>query len=465
MLRLLPALILALQIVPALAEPALADAGAHGRLDRALGVPDELHFELTHRTRFEPQRNPLHADGPAATEGALFLRTTALLSADWRWLGLTFEGIDARAPVADPAVALSPSMVNPTDVLQANARLEAKGLMGPGSALWVHAGRLTLDLGGRRLLARNRFRNTINAFTGVDAGLEHPALGILRLVTLAPVRRLPREPEALQANDGEPDETSWGVLLAGLHFTRPDLPGALRLDASLLALHERDSADRPTTRDRRHVTASLRLFRAPAPGRLDAEVQAVGQFGRSRATSAAEDTLDLAHRAGFVHLAAGFTLPHVTRPRLALMYDLASGDADPKDGINGRFDTLFGARRFELGPTGTFGLLARSNLESVAVRVSGRPLPSLSGDLTWRPAWLAQAKDAWTSTGLRDPSGRAGRFIGHQLDSRVRWQLVPRTVRLEGGAAWFWFGAFPQRVGPERAVLAQYGYLQLAVRI
>jgi hypothetical protein len=44
--------------------------------------------------------------------------------------------------------------------------------------------------------------------------------------------------------------------------------------------------------------------------------------------------------------------------------------------------------------------------------------------------WLASRYDSFSSTGVRDPTGRSGRFAGHQLDSRIRYKLS-RAITLE----------------------------------
>jgi hypothetical protein len=258
----------------------------------------------------------------------------------------------------------------------------------------------------------------------------------------------------------------WGVLWEG-GVVDPET----RAELYVFGLHEQDSAQ-TATRDRRLVTPGARIVRAPAPGALDFEIESALQLGTSRATRDSGNTRDLDHRAWFGHGSLGYTIDTVWSPRLVLQYDYASGDADPDDDANGRFDTLYGARRFEFGPTGIYGAFARSNISSPALRVQVRPSTRIDAFAAYRPVWLAQARDAWTTSGVHDPSGAAGRFVGHQLEARVRWQLLPGNMLLDAGFANLWCGRFA-RTAPIRNVAGDgeavsrptYVYAQLLFEI
>jgi hypothetical protein len=68
------------------------------------------------------------------------------------------------------------------------------------------------------------------------------------------------------------------------------------------------------------------------------------------------------------HAWAGYTFNTAWLPRVSFQYDQASGDsANPATFT--RFDTLFGARRWEFGPTSLYGAVQRSNLISPGVRL------------------------------------------------------------------------------------------------
>lgn len=123
-------------------------------------------------------------------------------------------------------------------------------------------------------------------------------------------------------------------------------------------------------------------------------------------------------------------------------FDYASGDNDPNDGKNNRFDTLFGTRRFEFGPTSIYGAFARSNLISPGIRLQVKPADRVSGFAGYRANWLASDRDAWTTANVIDLSGLSGRFLGHQVEVRVRWDPVQRNLRLEIGIAHLFQGGF-----------------------
>ena len=138
------------------------------------------------------------------------------------------------------------------------------------------------------------------------------------------------------------------------------------------------------------------------------------------------------------------------------------GDDSPTDGESNRFDTLYGARRFEHGPTGIYGAFARANIPSPGPRLVTKPAKPLEVMMTYRPYWLASDTDAWTISGMRDASGNSGSFVGHQLEARVRWDVLPGNVRLEAGSAYLFAGEFSKNA-PNATFRGDtaYGYLSL----
>lgn len=212
----------------------------------------------------------------------------------------------------------------------------------------------------------------------------------------------------------------------------------------LYGLRSRDQPGIPAA-DRDIYTPGVRLYRKPAKQAWDFEVEGAVQFGTSRFSTAAADTRDLQHRAGFFHGEIGYTLSARMSPRVELSYDFASGDEDPADNRNNRFDTLYGVRRFHFGPTGLYGAFARSNISTPGVRLEAKP-GSLSGMLGYRAVWLASSRDQYTTGRLRDPTGESGSFLGHQIEAQVQYNVLPGNVALEVGGAHLFHGSFLKQV-------------------
>jgi len=352
---------------------------------------------------------------------------------------------DSRAYVTDDT-ALSQTVVNSVELLRAYADFRRDDIM--GGTLRLTGGRITMDVGSRRFVARNRYRNTINGFTGLD--LEWKGRGedktVYRAFWTLPVQRLPgnSEQQRLRDNDIELDNESMGTQFWGL-FASSQTGSGFVLDLFFLGLHEDDEPDRSTS-NRNIFTTGGRLLRRPSPGRLDYNVEFALQWGESRNSSSATEDLD--HFAHFEHLEAGFTFDAPWQPRLAIEWDYASGDKDPTDTKNGRFDTLYGARRFEFGPTGIYGPFARSNINSPGLRLQVKPGEKWSAFFAYRAFWLAQSKDRWTTSGLWDPSGQSGSFLGDQIEIRLRWKPLPGNLGLEAGWAHMFRGEFMKNVTP-----------------
>jgi len=462
----------AVAVLVALPAPSEADAQTADeplRLGAILGAPEWLELGVVHRTRVGYLENQFRASDTAEAPDpfAVSLRTLVAAGVEAGPGFVRLEVQDSRVVASDngggDATILNTTIVNPLEVLEALVGVRFADAVVAGDALEVRAGRLTLDLGKRRLVARNRFRNTINGFTGVDATWTSAGGHRLRAFAAMPVRRRPSDPDGLESDRAELDKENTDAALWTLYYGAPAVGPEIASEVYAVGFHERDGERE--SRDRQLATAVVRVFREPATERLDFEVEGMVQVGRS-SLSTAPDARRLDHRAHFVHAEVGYSIEAPWRPRVLAQYDLASGDGDPDDGTNGRFDTLFGARRFDFGPTGIFGAFARSNISTPGLRVAVRPMATVGAFVAYRGFWLASATDAWTTaSGVVDPTGAAGSFVGQQIEGRVRWDLVPGNLRLEVGAAALARGRFARKAPGGRNANAGFFYTQLTLAI
>lgn len=444
------------------APPAAPVGPPPWRVQEAVRAPRWLRFGLEHRTRYENLDDDFRstATGDAS---AFSLRTLVSGEIGPETVAVGAEMIDSRAYASDRSL-LNNTIVDATDLLQGYVALRPKSFLQEGDSLNVKLGRITIDFANRRLVARNDFRNTINAFTGGDLQWRSRGSHVARVVLVSPVGRLPTDQESLEDNEAEADEENFDAILWLLSYTSPPILADFVVDAYLIGFDEEDDEEFPST-NRRLFTPGVRILRAPQPGCFDGQIEAMGQVGESRATTAADDDHDLDHRAFSVHVAAGYRAETAWTPRAVLQFDYASGDRDPDDDSNQRFDTLFGARRFEFGPTGFYGAFARSNIISPGLRLEVTPNAAVDAFAAYRPFWLASKRDAWTTSGLRDPEGDSGRFLGHQIEGRIRWQIVPRNVAIDIGAAHLVRGGFAEDAPKARddAATFLYGAMTLTI--
>lgn len=387
-------------------------------------------------------------------DAVTFLRSRVRVVSEARPVGFVLELLDGRQFDADRGSAVNASAVNTLEVLQAQLRLVFGGGESPSDV--VRLGRFTLDLGSRRLVARNRFRNTLNAFTGLD--WEHRGETFRsRLFVTWPNRRRPDGLESVLDNEIEVDEAGSGLAFQGIELARDTAVG--ELEGSLLHLRDVRGAGR-----RDLWTADLRLQRPAAPGGVGYELELARQAGELRPEGRAES---LRHRAWFAHLSLGWRPTGLPTLLFRAALDAASGDDDPADGRSGRFDPLFGARRFEYGPTGLYGAIGRANVVSPELRFDWTPR-RWGGALRWRTAWrridLESARDGWATAGIADPSGAAGTHVGDQIESAVAWRWPERGLQFEVGAARLEAGRFLRRASPAPGPPTTYGFAALAWR-
>jgi hypothetical protein len=131
---------------------------------------------------------------------------------------------------------------------------------------------------------------------------------------------------------------------------------------------------------------------------------------------------------------AGYTFIHPWRPRLSAELDVATGDDSA--GSYGRFDTLFGMRRADLAPTGLYNAIGRTNIVTPGLRLELSPPGAWDAFITGRGMWLESRDDAFSTTGVRDPSGKSGSYAGTQVEGRFRYWLVKDRLRAEFDGVW-----------------------------
>ena len=135
------------------------------------GLPDWIKFSIQQRSRYETYDNTFRSKGIGGDQ-VLAFRTEAFFEAAYRQFRIGAEFIDSRLFLDDSGTPINNTMVNETTLLQAYLAWQSHDVLSSGLDADVKFGRQTLDIGSRRLVARNSFRNTINNFNGVDFNLS-----------------------------------------------------------------------------------------------------------------------------------------------------------------------------------------------------------------------------------------------------------------------------------------------------
>lgn len=357
-------------------------------------------------------------------------------------LRFRFEFEDSRIYLDDSASWVTSQMVNEHDILQLHVGLALARRSGSRLTSTISFGRQSFDLGSRRLLARNRYRNTTNRWDGLRWSIAVPQKWNLDTFFVLPVQLKMHE-----ADRRVPGSRFWGGYL-----TMPRKGGGMEL--YYFGLHE--DPNRPSGTRRRYTTLGGRAYRNAAPGAFGFEVESAWQFGKAA---------ELGHFAHMQHLQLGYVFDIPWQPSVSGLYDYASGDKNPYDRSNDNFDTLFGARRWEYGPTGIYQWMSRTNINSPALYFAFKPARKLEilPDVRWQ--WLAQKRAVWAGGSLADPTGAAGSYVGSSMEWRLRYSFAP-CFRPEIGYVRFFKGRFA-REAPRSPTAkdSNYFFVELEIQL
>lgn len=414
-----------------------------------------LDVSGTVRLRYEAIANQSRT-GFNKDDDLVNLRTTLMARYKTGPVSLVAEVWDSRVYGEDLGTPVSTGEVNAVELVQAYAAADLD--LNGGTKLNLRAGRFTLNIGSRRLVAADDYRNTTNGYTGVQASLTTRSGINATLIYVLPQQRRPDDPVALRRNAVAFDREGFDLVLWGGTAAKAKAIGPLTAELSFYHFGERDTPGRPT-RNRSLDTWGGRILREPAVGKADIEFEGFYQSGSIR-TSAASNAALLPVSAWFIHGDVGYTFAGPWKPRLSLEYDRASGDR--AGGNFGRFDTLFGMRRADLAPAGLYNAVGRANISTPGVRLEAVPSKRVDLFAGYHALWLAEATDSFSTTGVRDATGRSGGFAGHQFDARLRWWVRPNVLRFEANGVVLAKGRFLEDApNAPRGGTTVYGSLNL----
>jgi hypothetical protein len=283
---------------------------------------------------------------------------------------------------------------------------------------------MAFDWADRRLISRNRNRNTISAFDGLRfrIGNENAPWEIDAIA----VRPVTRSVDSL-------DQSSDDLMLYGLATYWRGWSPHVVLEPYWLWLDQREA---PAAAQRRNLyTLGLHAFGQWGKANAwDYDLSLAGQWGSSGG---------LTQCAYAGHVEAGYTWSSAWKPRLGLWLNYATGDSSATDKSNQRFDPLYGATYSFYGFSSSFSW---QNIINPALRLSFQPAKKLKCEIIHRGIWLASSTDAWVKAGRRDATGSSGSYVGQELDLRFVWQLSS-CFDIDFACAHFFPGSFVQNTG------------------
>jgi hypothetical protein len=312
---------------------------------------------------------------------------------------------------------------NEFELIQAYGELYFKGALGEDPRkqqrpIRFRAGRMAYEALDRRFIGRNEWRNTTNTFEGFRINLGQE-INNWEIDTWAyqPVKRLPTEFDQRIEN-----QWFYGVIGHWREWSQ-----IITLQPYYMGLMQNGSngqaGNASSQIDRQIHSPSLRGYGKIPTTNLDYDFNLIYQFGQNAGQR---------HEAHGYTLEAGYTFQHSWKPRISAFYGYATGDRNPRDNVDNRFERFFGFAR----PWSADDYIVFENVKVPKVKLEFQPAKDLRIDGGYSWFWLASSTDRFNNLldgnnsairnpGFnRDPSGESGDFIGHNFDIRARYKLT-----------------------------------------
>lgn len=411
---------------------------------------DWLEIGLDYRIRAEYRDNDFRR-GRDSIDEPILLRTRGYLAIKniLDPLRFTLEVEDARRNNSQFTRDFDTRDINYVEPIQAFAELYfdenllGKDNLGNNRTISIRAGRQAFEYVDRRLIGRNEWRNTTNNFQGVRTIIGQKNNDWqLDLLALKPIQRLTN-----QLDEVNHSQSFYGIIgdwrRWSEHITLQPYYYLLHQDGDEVKYDANGKDASPNAKNDREIhTAGLRVYGTVGGSGWDYDANYAKQWGNQyRLNNSGQLIENLDHDAYSYNAEIGYSLNHPWKPRFSFFYGFASGDNNPTDGKNNRFERLFGFAR----PWSNNDYFQMENIRTPKIRAEFEPklswLPGLKVDTGYSWYRLDSSTDRWNGAGLRDSSGESGKDVGEEIDIRLRFP-INQYISANLGYAHFWAGEF-----------------------
>jgi len=415
-----------------------------------------LNVGLDYRIRFENRNNDLRRPESFNNDNPFLHRTRAYLGIQniIDPLRLVIEFEDARRTNGN--YPLDDRDVNELEIIQGYAELNFKKALGTDGLgndrpVLIRGGRMAFEFLDRRLIASNQWRNTTNNFMGLRTTIGQEMNDWqIDLLLLKPVVRIINE-----FDKNATDKLFWSAIGHWRKWSE-----IVTIEPHYLALKQNAEIANGNRFREIHATG-LRCYGWVDDTGFNYDVTSVYQFGKER---------NQVHNAFSFTSEVGYQLKkHKWKPRLSLFFGYVSGDKNPNDNENNRFERFFGFAR----PWSSDDYVVMENIVTPKVKLELEPFKGVKVDGGYSFYWLASEKDRFNnllagSSFNRDATGKSGNNLGHGLDTRVRFKITP-FIDANVGYTHFVMGDFVRnaqlKANGESASTSNFTYIELSFNV
>lgn len=397
---------------------------------------DWIDAGLNYRMRFESRKNDFrrstdNTDNPFLSRTQAYFGIKNIIDP----LRFALELQDSRR--YNSKFSKSASDVNELDIFQAYGELYFKNPILLDRPFSIRFGKMSYELMDRKLFSRDEWGNTGTNFQGFRniIGTKKDEWQLDSFV-LNPIIEKPETRD--RKNDGQ---HFYGTVFNWRKWSK-----SITLQPFYFALDQRKSANSQEMHIR---SPGLRFYGEFKNIDIDYDFIGTYQFGDNNRQS---------HNAKAYAGEIGYSLQNNWKTRASLVYGYASGDKNPYDNKNQRFERFYGFNR----PWSNSNHIEWENLETVKSRIEFRPHKNLRLESSYSFYWLASATDSWKRANLQDKSGNNGKEIGQDFDFRAHYQ-ISKNIKTTLGYAHFIPGNFARKVG--RTQSSDFIYLETTFNI